>query len=142
MFLLSSSTANRSSWTTCPHRRPRSKASQTACKVGTWKFQLTSAGGCKTSSCLCRGKRKRYPKNKPHSQTHITRPMLLTKHWYFSQLMKKNNPLRKLESQMTSLGSSLEKVNLLLGQRSPTVSEAKHALKVCCVINVSLIIPQ
>lgn len=137
ILFLSSSAAYRSSWTTCPHRRPRSKASQTACKAGAWRFQLTSAGGCETSSCLCRGKRKRYPKNKPHGQTHITRPMLLTKRWNFSQITKKNNPLRKLESEMASLGSSLEKVNLLLGQKSPTVSEAKHALKVCRVINVS-----
>lgn len=60
--------------------------------------------------------------------------MLLNKAFTLSQLMKKNNPLRKLESQMTSLGSSLEKVNMLLDQRSPTVSEAKRALKVCCVI--------
>lgn len=44
--------------------------------------------------------------------------------------MTKNNPLRKLEGQIASLGSSLEKVNMLLDQRSPTVSEAKHALKV------------
>lgn len=48
--------------------------------------------------------------------------------------MKKTNPLHKLESQITSLGSSLEKVNMLLDQKSPTVSEAKRALKVCCVI--------
>lgn len=40
--------------------------------------------------------------------------------------------MRKLESQVAALGSSLEKVNVLLDQRSPTVSEAKHALKVCC----------
>lgn len=48
--------------------------------------------------------------------------------------MKRNNPLRKLESQIASLGSSLEKVTMLLDQKSPTVSEAKRALKVCCVM--------
>lgn len=40
----------------------------------------------------------------------------------------------KLESQVAELGSSLEKVNLLLDQKSPTISEAKCALKVCCEI--------
>lgn len=32
---------------------------------------------------------------------------------------------------MAELGSSLGKVNVLLEQRSPTVSEAQRALKVC-----------
>lgn len=58
--------------------------------------------------------------------------------------MKKNNPLHQLESQIASLGSSLEKVNVLLDQRSPTVNEAKRALKVCyviyCVIHVVVVL--
>lgn len=46
------------------------------------------------------------------------------------QLMEKNNPVWKLDSQVVELGSSLEKVKALLEQRSPTVNEAQRVLKV------------
>lgn len=50
------------------------------------------------------------------------------------QLMKKSNPVWELDSQVVELGSSLEKVKVLLEQRSPTVNEAQCALKVCAAL--------
>lgn len=52
-------------------------------------------------------------------------------HVVILQLMKKSSPVWKLDSQLVELGSCLEKVNVLLEQRSPTVSEAQRLLKVC-----------
>ncbi|XP_068433248.1 nesprin-2a [Clinocottus analis] len=45
------------------------------------------------------------------------------------KLMDKSNPVRKLASQVAELGSGLEKVKVLLEQRSPTVNEAQNLLK-------------
>lgn len=47
--------------------------------------------------------------------------------------------MHKLESQVAALGCSLEKVKVLLDQKSPTVSEAKRVLKVCCEIFYTLL---
>lgn len=49
------------------------------------------------------------------------------------QLMEKSNPVQKLDNQVVELASGLEKVKVLLEQRSPTVNEAQNALKVCVV---------
>lgn len=46
------------------------------------------------------------------------------------QLMEKSNPVRKLAGQVAELGSGLEKVKVLLEQKSPTVNDAQNALKV------------
>ncbi|KAM3603169.1 uncharacterized protein V6R79_017666 [Siganus canaliculatus] len=45
------------------------------------------------------------------------------------KLMEKSYPVRRLNSQVVELGTSLEKVKVLLEQRSPTVNEAQKALK-------------
>uniref|UniRef100_UPI0037E98A37 nesprin-2a n=1 Tax=Semicossyphus pulcher TaxID=241346 RepID=UPI0037E98A37 len=45
------------------------------------------------------------------------------------KLMEKSIPVQKLNSKVVELGSGLEKVKMLLEQRSPTVNEAKHVLK-------------
>lgn len=50
------------------------------------------------------------------------------------QLMKKSNPVWELDSRLVELGSSLEKIKVLLEQRSPTVNEAQRALKVCSAL--------
>lgn len=46
------------------------------------------------------------------------------------QLMETSDPVRKLAREAAGLGSSLEKVNVLLEQKSPTVKEAQNVLKV------------
>ncbi|XP_054474146.1 nesprin-2-like [Anoplopoma fimbria] len=45
------------------------------------------------------------------------------------KLLEKSNPVWKLASQVAELGSGLEKVKVLLEQRSPTVNEAQNVLK-------------
>ncbi|XP_062415634.1 nesprin-2-like isoform X4 [Pungitius pungitius] len=45
------------------------------------------------------------------------------------KLMEKSNSLRRLDSQVAELGSGLERVKVLLEQRSPTVNEAQNAIK-------------
>ncbi|CAB1413948.1 unnamed protein product [Pleuronectes platessa] len=45
------------------------------------------------------------------------------------ELMEGSNPVRKLAGKVAELGSGLEKVKVLLEQKSPTVSEAQNVLK-------------
>ncbi|XP_034436669.1 nesprin-1-like [Hippoglossus hippoglossus] len=45
------------------------------------------------------------------------------------ELMEGSNPVRKLAARVAELGSGLEKVKVLLEQKSPTVSEAQNVLK-------------
>ncbi|XP_033991567.1 nesprin-2 isoform X3 [Trematomus bernacchii] len=45
------------------------------------------------------------------------------------KLMETSDPVRKLAREAAGLGSSLEKVNVLLEQKSPTVKEAQNVLK-------------
>ena len=44
--------------------------------------------------------------------------------------MEGSDPVRKLAARVADLGSGLEKVKVLLEQKSPTVSEAQNVLKV------------
>lgn len=52
---------------------------------------------------------------------------------FTAQLEKKSDPIWKLNRQVAELASSLEKVQVLLEQKSPTVTEAEHLLKVSTV---------
>lgn len=45
------------------------------------------------------------------------------------KLMETSDPVRKLDNQVVELASGLEKVKMLLEQRSPTVNEAQNVLK-------------
>lgn len=57
------------------------------------------------------------------------------------QLMKESIPLWKLDSHLVELGFCVEKVKMLLEQKSPTVSEAKLLLKVCVGLCLLACIP-
>lgn len=47
------------------------------------------------------------------------------------QFMEKSYPVQKLNRQLLELGSGLEKVKVLLEQKSLTVDKAQNLIKVC-----------
>lgn len=51
--------------------------------------------------------------------------------------MLSSSLVQKLAGRVEALVSGLEKVKGLLEQRSPTVKEARHVLKVCPCVNVA-----
>lgn len=62
-------------------------------------------------------------------------------HVVILQLMKKSSTLWKLDSRLVELGFCVEKVKMLLEQRSPTVSEAQRLLKVCAGLCLLACVP-
>ncbi|XP_068564553.1 nesprin-2a [Cebidichthys violaceus] len=106
---------------------PSLEACSNPCKQTELRKDFLSSQKAKLK-CIVDGMQSRYPEI-PAGVSRRLQEVQLSLQREEEKLMEKSDPVRKLASQVAELGSGLEKVKVLLEQKSPTVNEAQNVLK-------------